>query len=521
MKPVNILDCTIRDGGYYNNWNFDIHSVKSYLNQIYKTKIKVVEIGFNFFNKKKNYGPFALSKKSLLTLMPNSKNIKFALMINADELIRINLNEKTLRKIFSPKLKFISIIRIATHYKDAFKTIKYANYLKKIGFRVFINLMQINIVSKKNLEKLLQKINDINCYEVFYFADSFGNLNPSKVKKICNIIKKNWSHDIGFHSHDNCDLALKNVITAYSNGVKWIDSTMQGMGRGAGNVKTEDVLKLFYKKNSNLKKIRKTSLFFNALKKKYNWGPSKYYRFAAKYNIHPTYIQELQKDDRYNKKDTNYLIKYMSTLNAKSYDPDLLEKIYLDNNFKGNWNAKNWLLKKNLLIIGQGPSVKKRLEVEKIKKFITKHKPVVVSININKYFPKKFVDYYVSFNDTRILVDHKKYLKLNKPLIIPSYMLKKISQKVKIKNTYNYGAKVDNNKFIVKDKYCILPNKQSFAYILALAKIGNPDRVFIFGFDGFTKGHHSNSEMSTIFKMFYKNSNIPLNSLNKTIYKIK
>ena len=52
-------------------------------------------------------------------------------MINADELIKNNLNEKTLRKIFFPKLQFISIIRIATHYKYAFKTIKYANYLKK------------------------------------------------------------------------------------------------------------------------------------------------------------------------------------------------------------------------------------------------------------------------------------------------------------------------------------------------------------------------------------------------------
>ena len=87
----------------------------------------------------------------------------------------------------------------------------------------------------------------------------------------------------------------------------------------------------------------------------------------------------------------------MSTLNAKSYDPDLLEKIYLKNNFKGSWNAKNWLLNKNLLIIGQGPSVKKKLEVEKIKKFIIRNKPIVVSININKYFPKQFVDYYVSF----------------------------------------------------------------------------------------------------------------------------
>ena len=63
----------------------------------------------------------------------------------------------------------------------------------------------------------------------------------------------------------------------------------------------------------------------------------------------------------------------------------------------------NWLLNKNLLIIVRGLLLKK-LEVEKIKKFIIKNKPIVVSININKYFPKQFVDYYVSFNDTRILV---------------------------------------------------------------------------------------------------------------------
>ena len=65
----------------------------------------------------------------------------------------------------------------------------------------------------------------------FLFCRLFCNLNPSQVKKICKVIKKNWDFDIGFHSHDNCDLALKNVKAANSSGVKWIDSTMQGMGR--------------------------------------------------------------------------------------------------------------------------------------------------------------------------------------------------------------------------------------------------------------------------------------------------
>ena len=137
----------------------------------------------------------------------------------------------------------------------------------------------------------------------FYFADSFGSLKPSDVKKISNIIKRYWNKEFGFHAHDNCGLALQNALTAIKCGARWIDSTIQGMGRGAGNVTTEDLLceiNDIYNLKYNLSPIFKLSQDqFKKLKQNYKWGKSIYYHLSAKLQIHPTYIQELLKDDRY------------------------------------------------------------------------------------------------------------------------------------------------------------------------------------------------------------------------------
>ena len=187
--------------------------------------------------------------------------------------------------------------------------------------------MQINNVSNKELKDCLKTLHKSNCVDVFYFADSFGNLKPNDVKKICNFIKKNWHKEIGIHSHDNCGLALKNSIQAFKSGATWVDGTIQGMGRGAGNVKTENLLKYFKKFNYNLKSIEKISkYYFGDLKKKYKWGKSNYYKIAAKFNIHPTYIQMLQADGRYSKREIISSINSLKKIVATSYDPRLLEK---------------------------------------------------------------------------------------------------------------------------------------------------------------------------------------------------
>ena len=106
--------------------------------------------------------------------------------------------------------------------------------------------MQISEISDNEIERI-SKLAANSKLDIFYFADSLGNLEPKNIVDISNVIKKNWKKDIGFHAHDNMSRALINGVAAFNNGVKWIDSTVTGMGRGAGNIKTEFALLQFSK----------------------------------------------------------------------------------------------------------------------------------------------------------------------------------------------------------------------------------------------------------------------------------
>jgi len=524
MNTLKLLDCTLRDGGYYNNWQFNINDANKYLKQAYASKIDYVEIGFHFLKDNKNYGQFAFIDKTLIGKLKKSNSTKLAVMFNGADFIS---NKKTFRKkikkIFSKKNSNLNAVRIAVHLRDLNKIKKNLIFFKKLNLKVFLNLMQINTVSLKKLAACLRTLNKWGCIDVFYFADSFGNMDPKKIKNLCNLIKKNWDKEFGIHSHDNCGLALKNSIQAFKSGATWIDGTVQGMGRGAGNVKTESLLKYFAKYKYQVKSINKISKnYFLNLKKKYKWGSSKYYKSAAKYDIHPSYIQELNKDDRYSKKDIDKLVKHLSTINAKSYDPRLLENLKVDiNRIKGSWDANKWCSGRNILVVGQGPSLKNEKNKKLIKEYILDVKPLVLAININSNIPEKFIDFYATCNETRMLVDHKNYSKLGKPIILPFKKLKTLTgvkQKFKF---LDYGATIQNSEFKCQKNYAVIPHNQSFGYSIAIALIGSAKNITLAGFDGYSKGHKNQIEMENTIKIIKsKYPKIGFSSLTKNKYGI-
>ena len=106
--------------------------------------------------------------------------------------------------------------------------------------------MQISEIKKIQIKKICNDLK-FNC-DVVYIADSLGALNKNSTRKILNDFKKYINKPLGVHTHDNMGKALENSIIAHKTGAKWIDGTIQGMGRGPGNVKTEDLIEYFYKK---------------------------------------------------------------------------------------------------------------------------------------------------------------------------------------------------------------------------------------------------------------------------------
>ena len=521
-KNLKLLDCTLRDGGYYNNWKFKIKDANKYLKQIYTAGVDVVEVGFNFFDKNSKYGKFAYANKELAKKLVKSSKTKLAIMINGSDFFKIKGNyKKYLNKNFKNKKLHYQIIRIAAHYRDIENILKYIKHLKKLDYKICFNLMQINNVSNKQLENCLKKLAQTESVDVFYFADSFGNLKPSNIKSICKVIKKNWKKEIGIHAHDNCGRALRNSLQAFKYGVTWIDGTIQGMGRGAGNVKTENLLKQFKHLKYNPAGVNNISKkYFLNLKKKYKWGKSNYYKIAANYNIHPTYIQMLQNDKRYSASEKLASINSLKKIVSTSYDPRILEETFINNKkFKGKWDATNWCLNKDVLILGQGPSLSNKNNIKKIEQHILKTKSTVIAINLNKYVSETLIDYYVSANEIRIPLDQYKYDNLKKPIIVPKFKLEKLKKKINKVKFLDYGVVVRNNKFEFYKNFSVIPFNLTFAYAVALALQGKAKKIYFAGFDGYKKNHRLSNEMQKTIDIILKsNKSLKLASLTKTTY---
>ena len=137
--------------------------------------------------------------------------------------------------------------------------------------------MQAQGFTKQEYSQVAGEINSWKCADVLYFADSLGSMNTSDIEMIYNALKAEWIGDLGIHTHNNKGLALSNSLKLISLGAQWCDSTIMGMGRGAGNVSTEALLmELEFLGHEKLysRSLSKCLSDFENLREKYGWGPN-------------------------------------------------------------------------------------------------------------------------------------------------------------------------------------------------------------------------------------------------------
>ena len=279
-----VLDCTLRDGGYYTDWHFSAKFVEDYLKTIRSLPINIIEVGY-LSDQNDNLGPFYHLDASTLSFIKSKirKNQKVFAMINFKEI----KNSNHLIKIINKKEKYLDGIRFAippNKIGSLSKMVKDVPYFEK-KLSLNINLMYLS--QWINNKKLISEIFKSTPKEVktLAFVDSHGSITPDQVDiffREINRFKKKI--DFGCHFHNNCGLALANSLIAKKNNCEIIDTTFSGMGRGAGNAETE----LFIAINDETRsKVRGYDLNYflediNNLKKKLNWGSSFAYAFASK-----------------------------------------------------------------------------------------------------------------------------------------------------------------------------------------------------------------------------------------------
>jgi 4-hydroxy 2-oxovalerate aldolase len=522
MSKIINLDCSFRDGGYHNNWIFDQKDINLYLHHISKTNIKYIEIGFRLINKK-NSGPTAYTSDQFLEKLNINKDIKIGIMINAADFI---LNNKViyqrLKKVF-PSFNYLSFIRIAFHNKDVRNVAKIAKYLSKNNLEIILNLMQISELNNQQILKSLKIINKLEL-KTFYIADSFGSLKPSYISNISKLLNRHCKFDLGFHAHDNLKLAFTNTKMAIKNNFTYIDSTMMGMGRGAGNLKTEEIYKFLNKNDKvgiqNLNKIK--DKIFKPLKKKYKWGTNIYYNFAAKNSIHPSYVQELLRNKNYLSKDYFKILKSLLNTDSKSYNQDYLN---LDKNFKTNKNIhKSIKDNENFLIVGSAKNLIKYKD--KVINFSLSLNLTNIAVNTNKVFDNNFIDYRVACHPSRIKMDYSFYKKFNNKFVIPVNNIDKFFfatlNKDQILNFDLIVNKKNPENIKVNLNQCILPNKLVIGYAIAFAIANGAKKIYLAGFEGFDNDNPANDESEHVLQLFNnKYKKVKISSITPTKLNIK
>ena len=527
QKNLKILDCTFRDGGYYNNWNFEDSLIVEYLNACSKAKIDIVEIGFRFKNKKKGYGPLAFTDEKYLQKINFPKNMLISVMINANEFIEDDDIEmiKSIKDSFIPKKKsIISIVRVAINFNTYDKGKTIVKTLSQLGYKVGFNLMQSQNKKVNEIYDVINSIKKWKCIDYLYFADSIGVMDPKYVDLFIKALKNKWKNSpIGIHAHNNKSLAFINSMQALMSGASMIDCTILGMGRGAGNTPTETLLLELENNNYHYRPSHLVDILpkFTRLLSKYKWGPNYFYHFAAINNIHPTYIQKLLTDTRYSDDQIKLALTNLSQNKSNFFIEDNLKlALYNKKSYIDNYDAKNFFNKKTICIVGSGSSGIKLKE--KIVQFIKKNKPIVLSLNINPYIDEKLIDYYVSCYEYRVFFDAPQYQKIEKPIIMPYSVFKNhLKEKFNTNQIIDYGLKLKKNCFNIYNKYCELDSPLAINYALAICSIGNAKKIYLAFIDGYEDDINQNNVLNNAIKKFkLKNQNIKMRSITPTLLKI-
>ena len=529
-NKLKVLDCTLRDGGYYNNWNFSIHLINKYLKVMSDIKVDYVEIGFRSLERKEFRGPCAYTTDQFLNDLKIPKTLKVGVMINGAELIKANTLKKNTSLVSSlfKKAKFskVKLVRIASHYSELSKVMPVASKIKSLGYKVAINLMQISDRTENEIKQFCDLAKKYNM-DAVYFADSTGSLNRYQTLEIVKNFKKNWKTDLGIHAHDNMDMAMENAMMALNNGVSWIDSTVLGMGRGPGNVKTENLVleleKIFKRKVNYNSLIKLIEDDFIPMKNKYGWGSNVYYYLSGLYGIHPSFIQGMLSAKNFSSDEILAVIDNLKTEGGKKFSNDLINtyKQYFIGKGNGKYEPLKNIKKKDVLILGSGPGVKEHKIA--LESFIKKYKPFVIALNTQNSINSKLINTRAVCNTLRLLTDHKSFKHLPQKLILPYQRLSNlIKDKFKKVNKLDFGVEVKNNTFRFMKSSAIIPNTLAISYALGIANSGKAKRIYIAGFDGYEAEDPKRREMDELFSLYQSlKKKSELTSITPTKYKVK
>lgn len=471
---IKLLDCTLRDGGYINDWNFGAENIRYIADKIVYAGVDVIEMGYLSVNNSENPNAtryFSVDQVAFIASSIPLGRQDYALMINYGEYPQEKLADASAN---SP------ILRIAFHKKDLYAAMTYVSESLKKGYRCYVQPMGVLNYSDAEFVDLILMVNTMNV-EAFYIVDSFGILEMKDFRRLLFLADHNLKENIflGYHAHNNLQQAYDNAkymcMQPLTHNIV-IDASIFGMGRGAGNLNIE----LFAQYLNNTIGTRYNieaflEVFDKCLKPIYvktPWGYSLPFYLSAIHNVHPNYAAYFSEKNTLNVKSLNELLGMIpkdeknnfTKDKAASYYRKYLERFIDDE--EGKIKLKKEIIDKPILILAPGKTL--RSYEDRIVSFIVEKKPVIIGVNrASSRFKYKY-----------LFITNEKRLTDEKPNNVDIYI--KTSNLPQI---YDDTIMVNYSSYLLSED-CIADNP-TLMLVNLLTSMGLTD-INIAGFDGFS-----------------------------------
>ncbi|MGN1127202.1 MAG: aldolase catalytic domain-containing protein [Ruminococcus sp.] len=301
-KDIRVVDATIRDGGLCNDFRFDDSFIKDLYNANVKAGVDYMEFGYKASREifdEKDFGKWKFCKDEDIRKIvgDNKTNLKIAVMADVG---RTDFEKDIIPKKDSP----IDMIRIATYINTIPAAVEMIEDCAKKGYETTINIMAVSKANTDDVRTALDILGN-SSVNAFYIVDSYGAIYPEQARRLAELYCEygdKYKKKVGIHAHNNQQLAFANTIEAMTQGVSYLDATVDGMGRGAGNCALE--LLLGFLKNPKYKVapiLKIIESHTEKLKEQgIKWGYDIPYMLTGQYNTHPrpaiSYVKEGRKD---------------------------------------------------------------------------------------------------------------------------------------------------------------------------------------------------------------------------------
>ena len=411
---VSVLDCTIRDGGYITEWQFDTSMVRECYRALSKAGVDYVELGYRDSASASGSNPSGMWRRVDETLLAEvTDGIDGAAIA-----VMVDYGKTRVDDFPTQSKSRVHLVRMAVHKTQVHEALRWLEALQAKGYRVALNVMGYPNYTPQEQHDLAAALRQ-SSIDMVYVVDSYGSLFPHQVRALVEPLTELGHITVGFHPHNNLQMAVANTLEALHAGARIVDGSLYGLGRGAGNLPTEILIMALERFGGH--KYNAVPLFncidahLLPLRSSYSWGYQLPYLLSGMSQVHPSYAKTLVDMHEFTIEDIYKAMEVVKHHAPVGFNPEVLQQVVeggligrrrIDQRVEGAHPPPpptdrpvpyaERHVGRDILVLANGPSLK--LSRERIDAFIKKLDPIVLGAN---FLDGMFTPHYHAFTNKK------------------------------------------------------------------------------------------------------------------------